>query len=109
MLGPPDVAVSGCGNCLLLQLSSSTTRVLQMLGHRRELTVLVRRTRDGAQVRARGSSSLLAFVMTFDMCPANLDSQTGFMIILSDNICCLETLQPRVIQGQYDSTVQIRM
>lgn len=54
VLGPPDVSVSGCGNCLLLRLSVPTTRRLQLLRDlHKELVFHVQRTRDGAQVRAR--------------------------------------------------------
>nr|CAD67764.1 class II cytokine receptor CRFB3 [Tetraodon nigroviridis]CAD79445.1 cytokine receptor CRFB3 [Tetraodon nigroviridis] len=54
VLGPPevDVTVSGCGNCLLLQVNRSPTRGLKrlrILDYYQELVVLVRRTRDGAQ------------------------------------------------------------
>uniref|UniRef100_A0A3Q3X319 Interferon/interleukin receptor domain-containing protein n=1 Tax=Mola mola TaxID=94237 RepID=A0A3Q3X319_MOLML len=54
VLGPPDVSVSGCGNCLLLQLRPPATRQLQPLtGFHRELLVHVQRTRDGAQFSLR--------------------------------------------------------
>ncbi|XP_035532616.1 cytokine receptor family member b2 [Morone saxatilis] len=51
VLGPPDVSVSGCGNCLLLQLKIPTrfTEQLQILY--RELVLHVQRTRDGVQFR----------------------------------------------------------
>ncbi|XP_038575692.1 interferon alpha/beta receptor 2-like [Micropterus salmoides] len=55
VLGPPDVSVSGCGNCLLLQLRVPTTRGLQyhqqLRDLYRELVFHVQRTRDGAQFR----------------------------------------------------------
>ncbi|XP_059198294.1 cytokine receptor family member b2 [Centropristis striata] len=50
VLGPPDVSVSGCGNCLLLQLRAPTTRRLQLLkDYYRGLFLHVQRTRDGVQ------------------------------------------------------------
>ncbi|XP_076602986.1 interferon alpha/beta receptor 2-like isoform X2 [Chaetodon auriga] len=50
LLGPPDVSVSGCGNCLLLQLRVPPIRGFQQLqDFHRELVFHVRRTRDGAQ------------------------------------------------------------
>uniref|UniRef100_A0A674NTS4 Interferon/interleukin receptor domain-containing protein n=1 Tax=Takifugu rubripes TaxID=31033 RepID=A0A674NTS4_TAKRU len=50
VLGPPDVSVSGCGNCLLLQFNTSSDwRLRKMIGFYRELVVVVRRSRDGAQ------------------------------------------------------------
>uniref|UniRef100_UPI003AAD1625 interferon alpha/beta receptor 2-like isoform X1 n=1 Tax=Centroberyx gerrardi TaxID=166262 RepID=UPI003AAD1625 len=53
VLGPPDVSVSGCGNCLVLQVRPPVARGLQqrqqLLDLYRELRCLVRRTRDGAQ------------------------------------------------------------
>ncbi|XP_071402966.1 interferon alpha/beta receptor 2-like isoform X2 [Centroberyx affinis] len=53
VLGPPDVSVSGCGNCLVLQVRPPVARGLQqrqqLLDLYRELHCLVRRTRDGAQ------------------------------------------------------------
>lgn len=51
VLGPPDVTVSGCGNCLLLQLKVPTARGREQLKDLYgELVLTVRRTRDGAQV-----------------------------------------------------------
>ncbi|XP_070831844.1 interferon alpha/beta receptor 2-like isoform X2 [Chaetodon trifascialis] len=50
VLGPPDVSVSGCGNCLLLHLRVPPIRGLQQLqDFHGELVFHVRRTRDGAQ------------------------------------------------------------
>ncbi|XP_068429111.1 cytokine receptor family member b2 [Clinocottus analis] len=50
VLGPPDVSVSGCGNCLLLQLRVPATNGLQHLKQMYRRVVLdVRRSRDGAQ------------------------------------------------------------
>lgn len=50
VLGPPDMVVSGCGNCLILHL---TFPVTQVIGHLKDfytdLIFHVRRTRDGAQ------------------------------------------------------------
>ncbi|XP_070693984.1 interferon alpha/beta receptor 2-like [Pempheris klunzingeri] len=57
VLGPPDASVSGCGNCLLLQLRIPTTRGLQqprqLSDLYRVLIFHVQRTRDGAQFRLR--------------------------------------------------------
>ncbi|XP_029981003.1 interferon alpha/beta receptor 2-like [Sphaeramia orbicularis] len=50
-LGPPEVSVSGCGNCLILQVSVPTLKNQQHLDLHRELIVNVRRTRDGIQFR----------------------------------------------------------
>uniref|UniRef100_A0A4W6E1N5 Interferon/interleukin receptor domain-containing protein n=1 Tax=Lates calcarifer TaxID=8187 RepID=A0A4W6E1N5_LATCA len=57
VLGPPDVSVSGCGNCLILQLRVPATSGLQQglqLGLQlkdlyREAILHVKRTRDGAE------------------------------------------------------------
>ncbi|XP_054470941.1 interferon alpha/beta receptor 2-like isoform X2 [Anoplopoma fimbria] len=50
VLGPPDVSVSGCGNCLLLQIRVPTTKGLQQLkDFYRRVVVYVRRSRDGVQ------------------------------------------------------------
>ncbi|XP_076011291.1 interferon alpha/beta receptor 2-like [Genypterus blacodes] len=52
VLGPPDVLVSGCGNCLLLRFrvpSTSSIHQQQLQDIYRGLVLLVRRTRDGAQ------------------------------------------------------------
>ncbi|XP_068185370.1 interferon alpha/beta receptor 2-like isoform X2 [Antennarius striatus] len=52
ILGPPDVSVSGCGNCLVLQLRVPTSVVVENLKDvHRELLIHVQRTRDGAQFR----------------------------------------------------------
>ncbi|XP_027146557.1 interferon alpha/beta receptor 2 isoform X2 [Larimichthys crocea] len=48
MLGPPDVSVSGCGNCLILKVRVPPTRGLQL---HEELVFHVQRTRDGAQFK----------------------------------------------------------
>uniref|UniRef100_UPI0037E8DDD9 interleukin-20 receptor subunit alpha-like isoform X1 n=1 Tax=Semicossyphus pulcher TaxID=241346 RepID=UPI0037E8DDD9 len=48
VLGPPDVSVSGCGNCLLLQLKFPATEGL-LKDLYRKLVIQVKRTRDGAQ------------------------------------------------------------
>ncbi|KAM4609132.1 interferon alpha/beta receptor 2-like isoform 2-T2 [Polymixia lowei] len=53
VLGPPSLSVSGCGNCLLLQVSSPETGRLQQSQQLqqlyRKLVYVVRRTRDGAE------------------------------------------------------------
>ncbi|XP_041807048.1 cytokine receptor family member b2 [Chelmon rostratus] len=49
VLGPPEVSVSGCGNCLLLRLNLPIRGVQQLQNLHREFIVHVRRTRDGAQ------------------------------------------------------------
>ncbi|CAB1447332.1 unnamed protein product, partial [Pleuronectes platessa] len=53
VLGPPDVSVSGCGNCLILQLKPPATKGLQcnlqLENLYRGVILHVRRTRDGAQ------------------------------------------------------------
>ncbi|KAK1797675.1 hypothetical protein P4O66_008043 [Electrophorus voltai] len=52
-VGPPVVSLTGCGNCLLLQLSPPTSRGLHhglVEYFFREYTVNVSRTRDKAQV-----------------------------------------------------------
>ncbi|XP_053296695.1 interferon alpha/beta receptor 2 isoform X1 [Pleuronectes platessa] len=55
VLGPPDVSVSGCGNCLILQLKPPATKGLQcnlqLENLYRGVILHVRRTRDGAQFR----------------------------------------------------------
>uniref|UniRef100_A0A671XT11 Interferon/interleukin receptor domain-containing protein n=1 Tax=Sparus aurata TaxID=8175 RepID=A0A671XT11_SPAAU len=47
VLGPPDVVVSGCGNCLLLRVRPSIWT--QQIGLSMDLVINVKRTRDGAQ------------------------------------------------------------
>ncbi|XP_056266821.1 interferon alpha/beta receptor 2-like isoform X2 [Pseudoliparis swirei] len=50
VLGPPDVSVSGCGNCLLLQLRAPPASRLQPLTlWYRRVVLHVRRSRDGVQ------------------------------------------------------------
>nr|XP_046261168.1 interferon alpha/beta receptor 2-like isoform X3 [Scatophagus argus] len=50
VLGPPDLSVSGCGNCLLLKFKAPTTKGLQQLrDHHVDLVIQVKRTRDGVQ------------------------------------------------------------
>ncbi|GLD51552.1 interferon alpha/beta receptor 2-like isoform X1, partial [Lates japonicus] len=53
VLGPPDVSVSGCGNCLILQLrvpaTSGLQRDLQLKDLYKEAILHVKRTRDGAE------------------------------------------------------------
>ncbi|KAM6979016.1 interferon alpha/beta receptor 2-like isoform 2-T2 [Tautogolabrus adspersus] len=53
VFGPPGLSVSGCGNCLLLHLTPSTTGRLQQHKQLRDLyrnlDVQVKRTRDGAE------------------------------------------------------------
>ncbi|XP_040913720.1 interferon alpha/beta receptor 2-like isoform X1 [Toxotes jaculatrix] len=55
VLGPPHVSVSGCGNCLILQLRVPETRGLhqdlQLMDLYRGVIFHVQRTRDGAQFR----------------------------------------------------------
>ncbi|KAM9347609.1 interferon alpha/beta receptor 2-like [Symphorus nematophorus] len=52
VLRPPDVSVSGCGNCLLLKLRVPTTRGLQQLTDLHgEVLLHVQRTWDSAQFR----------------------------------------------------------
>ncbi|XP_073329617.1 interferon alpha/beta receptor 2-like isoform X2 [Pagrus major] len=48
VLGPPDVSVSGCGNCLLLQVRPPSVGML-LMDHYIDLVFEVKRTRDGAQ------------------------------------------------------------
>lgn len=68
VLGPPDVSVSGCGNCLLLQFKTSTSWGLQqMINLQRELVVVVRRSRDGAQVRPTAQEYLHCRQITYDL------------------------------------------
>uniref|UniRef100_A0A4W4DUZ6 Interferon/interleukin receptor domain-containing protein n=1 Tax=Electrophorus electricus TaxID=8005 RepID=A0A4W4DUZ6_ELEEL len=58
-VGPPVVSLTGCGNCLLLQLSPPTSRGLHhglVEYFFREYTVNVSRTRDKAQFTIRASS-----------------------------------------------------
>lgn len=53
VLGPPDVTVSGCGNCLLVQLAVPARELqedLQLRDLYRGVIFHVQRTRDGAQV-----------------------------------------------------------
>lgn len=53
------MTMSGCGNCLLLQLKVPTARRHQQLkDFYRELVLKVRRTRDGAQVKNKKLSKL---------------------------------------------------
>ncbi|XP_056431608.1 interferon alpha/beta receptor 2-like [Gadus chalcogrammus] len=47
-VGPPDVSVAGCGNCLVLQVRPLTSR-WQQLERYRHMLLSVRRTRDGVQ------------------------------------------------------------
>ncbi|XP_071341655.1 interferon alpha/beta receptor 2-like [Trachinotus anak] len=53
VLGPLDVSVSGCGNCLILQLrvpaTSGAQQILQLKTLYRGVVLRVQRTRDGAQ------------------------------------------------------------
>ncbi|XP_051258989.1 interferon alpha/beta receptor 2 isoform X2 [Dicentrarchus labrax] len=51
VLGPPDVSVSGCGNCLLLQLKIPPRMTQQLQDLYRDLILHVQRTRDGAEFR----------------------------------------------------------
>lgn len=80
VLGPPDASVSGCGNCLLLQFGTSTNwRLRKMINYYRELIVVVRRSRDGAQVRPKALAHPhlllpMASAATFDMCSRNVES-----------------------------------
>lgn len=69
MLAPPDVSVSGCGNCLLLHINTSSNwRLRKTTAFYRELIVVVRRSRDGAQVRPMASA------VTFDTGSRNAES-----------------------------------
>ncbi|XP_062312192.1 cytokine receptor family member b2 [Osmerus eperlanus] len=49
VVGPPGVAVSGCGNCLLLKLTPPADRGPQLSFFYRDFTCQVQRTRDGSQ------------------------------------------------------------
>ncbi|XP_072300104.1 interferon alpha/beta receptor 2-like [Eucyclogobius newberryi] len=49
MLGPPRLMLSGCGNCLLLQVSPPLLKTDQLLSLFWKLHVQVQRSRDGAQ------------------------------------------------------------
>ncbi|XP_040924635.1 interferon alpha/beta receptor 2-like isoform X2 [Betta splendens] len=52
VLEPPNVTVSGCGNCLIVQLTVPSRELqqnLQLKDLYKEIFFLVRRTRDGAQ------------------------------------------------------------
>ncbi|XP_074551400.1 cytokine receptor family member b2 [Halichoeres trimaculatus] len=53
VFGPPGLSVSGCGNCLLLQITPPTTegqqQQQQLKDLYRDLDFQVKRTRDGAQ------------------------------------------------------------
>ncbi|KAF0026095.1 hypothetical protein F2P81_020832 [Scophthalmus maximus] len=51
VLGPPNVSVSGCGNCLILLLKAPATKSLQLENLYRGVILNVQRTRDGAQFR----------------------------------------------------------
>ncbi|XP_037831871.1 interferon alpha/beta receptor 2 isoform X2 [Kryptolebias marmoratus] len=55
VLGPPDVSVSGCGNCLILQVRNPTEDLLEHSSQLKDvlwdLVLSVRRTRDGAEFR----------------------------------------------------------
>ncbi|XP_014898746.1 interferon alpha/beta receptor 2-like isoform X1 [Poecilia latipinna] len=48
VLGPPEVSVSGCGNCLVLQIRDGPVQLKDL---QREMELNVRRTRDGAEFR----------------------------------------------------------
>lgn len=51
VIGPPDVAVSGCGNCLILHLTLPEVLASEYLkDSHTDLVFHVRRTRDGAEV-----------------------------------------------------------
>ncbi|KAM8749909.1 interferon alpha/beta receptor 2-like isoform 2-T2 [Acanthopagrus schlegelii] len=49
VLGPPDVVVSGCGNCLLLQVRPPSSVGMLPTDLYMDLVLNVKRTRDGAQ------------------------------------------------------------
>ncbi|KAL6101097.1 uncharacterized protein ACO6RY_08100 [Pungitius sinensis] len=49
VLGPPDVSLSGCGNCLLLHITLPTKALKQLKQLYRRVVLHVRRSRDGAQ------------------------------------------------------------
>ncbi|XP_037345404.1 interferon alpha/beta receptor 2-like isoform X3 [Pungitius pungitius] len=49
VLGPPDVSLSGCGNCLLLHITLPTKAVKQLKQLYRRVVLHVQRSRDGAQ------------------------------------------------------------
>ncbi|XP_046902046.1 interferon alpha/beta receptor 2-like isoform X2 [Hypomesus transpacificus] len=49
VVGPPGVAVSGCGNCLLLKLTPPADRGRQLSFLYRDFTCQVQKTRDGSQ------------------------------------------------------------
>ncbi|XP_053185068.1 interferon alpha/beta receptor 2-like [Scomber japonicus] len=57
VMGPPDVSVSGCGNCLLLYVTVPKTLGLeqyeQLQSLYRELHIHVHRTRDGVQFKMK--------------------------------------------------------
>ncbi|KAG7463676.1 hypothetical protein MATL_G00179110 [Megalops atlanticus] len=60
ILGPPQVSVSGCGNCLRLQITPPTGRALQHFDSRHllsEFTCRVHRSRDHIEFTLRVSSS----------------------------------------------------
>uniref|UniRef100_A0A3Q2ZZZ4 Interferon alpha/beta receptor 2-like n=1 Tax=Kryptolebias marmoratus TaxID=37003 RepID=A0A3Q2ZZZ4_KRYMA len=63
VLGPPDVSVSGCGNCLILQVRNPTEDLLEHSSQLKDvlwdLVLSVRRTRDGAEVSSRSTVSYL--------------------------------------------------
>uniref|UniRef100_A0A3B3UQW0 Interferon alpha/beta receptor 2-like n=1 Tax=Poecilia latipinna TaxID=48699 RepID=A0A3B3UQW0_9TELE len=46
VLGPPEVSVSGCGNCLVLQIRDGPVQLKDL---QREMELNVRRTRDGQE------------------------------------------------------------
>lgn len=50
VLGPPDVSLSGCGDCLLLRLGAPIAMEISPT-----YRVHVQRTRDGVQVRGERS------------------------------------------------------
>nr|XP_040058095.1 interferon alpha/beta receptor 2-like [Gasterosteus aculeatus aculeatus] len=49
VLGPPDVSLSGCGNCLLLHITLPMKAPKQLKQLYRRVVLHVRRSRDGAQ------------------------------------------------------------
>lgn len=69
VLGPPDVSVSGCGNCLVLQVRIPTEDWIQQNSQLKglfwDLAVHIWRTRDGAHVSSISSAHLFWFPSSF--------------------------------------------
>uniref|UniRef100_A0A669CJ80 Fibronectin type-III domain-containing protein n=1 Tax=Oreochromis niloticus TaxID=8128 RepID=A0A669CJ80_ORENI len=65
VIGPPDVAVSGCGNCLILHLTLPEVLASEHLkDSHTDLIFHVRRTRDGAEVCRPYTQTVISYLQT---------------------------------------------